>query len=255
MLVDVHCHLTDSKIYGKIDDVIKDAINNDVKIIVTSTLTIEDISKAINIANKFRGIVYITIGFDPANLSIKDLDYLMSLVKKIRDFKYFVGIGEIGLDFIKIRDKTLKEISIVLLTKLLNLVKELNVPVVIHCRKAMNIVLNKLREFKIDKVVFHAYNDSLSYVKECVEYGYYFSIPPSIMYSKQKQELVKQVPLENLLLESDAPIIGLRKGEESRPSDIKFVVEKIAEIKGESINRVKDITTNNAFKVFQFKLS
>ena len=91
-------------------------------------------------------------------------------------------------------------------------------------------------------------------VKRCVVEGYYFSIPPSINYSKQKQELVREVPLEQLLLESDAPELGPEPGVESRPVHVKLVAEIISKLKGVALSRVIEVTTENAIKLFNLNV-
>ncbi|MEM2260353.1 MAG: TatD family hydrolase, partial [Candidatus Methanomethylicaceae archaeon] len=92
------------------------------------------------------------------------------------------------------------------------------------------------------------------YALKGIEYGYYFSIPPSIVRSKQKQNLVKVLPIDFLMLESDSPVLGPIANEINEPKNIIFSVNKIAEIKNMSIKEVIEITTNNAKKVFNINI-
>ncbi len=248
-MIDVHAHLTR---ISNIDSIIDEALSNDVKVIITSTLSINEIDRALSLARKFNGKIYVTLGLEPTNLNLKDIEYIFQILK-VRP-REVVGIGEVGIDYVKLRDPILRELAKTLFTKWLSISKILNMPIIIHSRGAASSVVKLLIENQVKNAILHAFSGSLELVKRCVVEGYYFSIPPSINYSKQKQELVREVPLEQLLLESDTPELGPRPGAESRPVHVKLVAEIISKLKSVALNKVIEVTTENAIKLFNLNV-
>jgi Mg-dependent DNase len=126
-------------------------------------------------------------------------------------------------------------------------------PIVVHSRSAGKYAIKILTEEGAKRVIMHAFDGSVGYAIEGVKKGFYFSIPPSIVRSEQKQKMAKHLPLDKILLESDAPVLGPTKDIINTPSNIVISAAKIAEIKKIPINEVINATTKNAQEIFNFK--
>ncbi|KAI9593661.1 hypothetical protein BDF19DRAFT_447489 [Syncephalis fuscata] len=175
-----------------------------------------------------------------------------------------VGIGEIGLDFSPHVlathpngvDAARIEQREVLLAQL-QLARRLELPVNLHSRQAGRHVLDVLREAgysgeasATSNVLLHAFDGRPKYIKEGLGLGAYFSVAPSLARDSQLERLVQLVPLDRLVLESDAPALGMVRGEPSTPSQIEWVCKRIAELKGVSTLDVATATTRNAYRIF-----
>lgn len=252
-MIDIHCHLTDYRIYNQVDDIIIEAKKNGVKAIITSITRFFEIKYAYDLCRRYKNYVYVTVG---QSLTIFDFDEISKLINEVLNKKedFIVGIGEVGLDFSIVKDNILREISKNIFKKWINISKKLNLPIIIHSRGAAKQVIEILESENAKNVVLHAFTGGVELTKYAVELGYYFSIPPSILHSKQKQKIVKVIPIQQILLESDAPELGPSYGELSKPIHIKLVVEKLSELLGIQKSTIEEITTENAIKLFKLKL-
>ncbi|CAG8507398.1 9258_t:CDS:2 [Ambispora leptoticha] len=195
--------------------------------------------------------------------SVMDVSQVEGILQFIRENSQdLVGIGEVGLDFsphvfsnalAQNPNKTiddLKETQRQVLTRQAELSISYDLPLNVHSRSAGHHVLDLLSKVGAKKVVMHAFDGQVKYAKRGVEMGYYFSVPPSIVYSKQKQNLVSALPLSNLLLETDSPVLGPEPGLDNEPANIVISAREIARIKEIDVDRVIEITTENACKLF-----
>ncbi len=254
-LVDVHAHLARPTLKNVVDVLIKEALENNVKIIVVSIQNEIELNIGIELKEKYRDTIYLSLGQELTDFTV---DTIMKLTKDILRYirnKYVIAIGEIGLDYSKVRDTMLKNICRIIFEKWLEIAKKLDLPVIVHSHRAYRDVIDILYSLNIKKVVLHAYSGGIETAKRAVDLGYYFSIPPSIVHSKQKQKLVQNIPIENILLESDTPELGPKFGTESRPVHVRLVAEKISEIKSIPIEDVIYVTSRNFEKLFQVRVS
>ncbi|NPB00227.1 MAG: TatD family hydrolase [Crenarchaeota archaeon] len=253
-LVDVHAHLARQEVFSKASELIKDALENNVKVIVVSIQNDIELRNGLELRKIYSTITYLSIGQELSDFTIHTYNMFSKIIPRLVEERHVIAIGEVGLDYSKIRDNILRDIARAIFEKWVELSKKLDIPIIVHSHRAYNDVLTILEKYDVKKVVLHAYSGGTETAKRAVDRGYYFSIPPSIMHSKQKQKLVSVVPLENMLLESDTPELGPVFGQESKPSHVKIVAEKIAEIKKKSLEEVAYVTTRNFERLFNMKI-
>jgi len=216
------------------DEVIKRALNCGVEIIITSTLNMRELEKALSIANKY-DCIKVSAGFDPLNLSTLDAEEVAHEVKRLRD--KIVAIGEVGLDFFYVKGEE-REKQIEIFRFWINVASELKLPLIVHSRSAGKYAVEILVEEGYDKVLMHAFDGSSEWALKGASRGFMFSIPPSVIRSQQKVKLVKRIPIERLMVESDAPVLGPEPGKRNEPSNVVVSAVKIAEIKRIDLNKV-----------------
>jgi len=248
-MIDIHCHLQDEVFDNDRDEVVGRARKAGVKYIITSAINPEEVGKALEIVRKYEGYVKLTIGHNPTLVSRDVFEEQIRYV--MRNINVIVGVGEVGLDYWYIRDHELRELQKKLFIEWIEIVKTYDLPLVIHSRSAGKYAIKVLLENKFYNAVMHAYDGLVGYAMEAAKYGIKFSIPPSITYSLQKQKLVKKLSLENLLLESDSPVLPPIKGERNEPANIVYSAKKIAEIKNVGFEKVVEVTTENTLDVFK----
>jgi TatD DNase family protein len=243
-LVDVHAHLDDEEFERDRERVILEARERGI-LVISSGCCKESNRKTLEISQKHPNILP-TFGFDPwssAKLGMRaamaELDFIKSKAEEM------VGIGEIGLDF-KLGRKAIQRKAFELF---LRLAEELGKPAIIHSRAAAGSVLEMLKKFA-GTAVLHSFPGSIPQIRKAIELGCYFSIAPNVVRSQQKQILAREVPIEEILLESDSPSLGPDPRQRNEPVNIKIALKEIARIKGLSIARAKRIIFNNSKQLF-----
>lgn len=246
-MIDVHCHLEDEIFDKNRDKIIENAKNVGVKAIITSGIGYNLAIKALSISDgKY---IFLSIGLPPYDLS--DFDKVVYFIEKNID--KIIAIGEVGLDYYLGKENTREE-QLKCFKYFIKLAKDYDLPLIVHSRSAGKYAIETLINEKAEKVVLHAFDGKAMYALKGVNYGFYFSIPPSIIRSKQKQNLVKFLPIDFLMLESDSPVLGPTINEINEPKNIIISLNKIAEIKKIPKEEVARITTNNAKKVFNINI-
>ena len=248
MMIDTHCHVFEDE---KID--LKTIMENmDGNIVIFSGATKEDNENTIKAIKEYEN-AYGTIGFHPDEASnIKDED-IRNLENKLNE--KIVGIGEIGLDYYHNDNKDEQKN---LFIKQLDLARKHNLPVVIHSREAALDTYEILKNYKDLKKVMHCYSYSLDMAYRFIEIGCSLGIGGVLTFknSKSIKEVVENVPLEKLVLETDSPYLTPEpfRGSTNQPYNIIYVAEKIAELKNIDIQKVYEITTKNACEIYNIKI-
>ena len=161
-----------------------------------------------------------------------------------------VAIGEVGLDRWKVKSEAEWRVQEDILAGLVALSVELDLPLNIHSRAAGGRALALLQEQGARRVLMHAFDGKASTALAGVCAGYFFSVPPSVVRSPQKQKLARALPLEALILETDAPVLGPDPSSRNEPAAVALVCHEIARLKGVPAEEVARITTANALRLF-----
>jgi TatD DNase family protein len=193
--------------------------------------------------------VWFTAGVHPHDA--KDITDLFRLEQILKDPK-LRAIGETGLDYY--RDWAPKDLQLKLFEAHLEVAKQMNLPVVIHSRDAAKDCLAVIKRFLPLKGVFHCFSDSLEIAKQVIDIGFYVSIPGSLTFKKADllRETVAQIPLDRILLETDAPYLAPEpyRGKRNESSFMIYTATTLAKIKGETLELVANVTTKNARELF-----
>ena len=249
MLIDVHCHLTAPEFEDRVEEVVKKSIKAGVKAMITSGLGYEDGLKVLEISD-YR-IIFPSLGVSP--YALENYELVIDLIN--RESERIVAIGEVGLDYWRVRDDEGRDRQRRVFKEFIELSKSLDLPLIIHSRSAGKYALEMLFEMRAERVIMHAFDGAAKHALKAVERGYMFSIPPSIARSQQKRNLVKRIPLENLLLESDSPVLSPVAGQVNYPWNIRVSAEWISRIKGVSVEEVVKTTGRNAAEIFDLRMS
>ncbi|RLF12664.1 MAG: hypothetical protein DRJ68_01155 [Thermoprotei archaeon] len=225
--VDSHCHIHSEEFDEDRDLVVERALKSGVEVIVTSTLSLEELQKALSIARRYE-CIKVSAGFDPTRLSFEEAEQLAHEVKRLRG--QLASIGEVGLDYFYVKGSD-RDKQVEIFRFWIKVASELKLPLVVHSRSAGKYAIQVLLEEGYDRVLMHAFDGSSGWALKGASRGFYFSIPPSVVRSQQKMKMVKALPIENLMLESDAPVLAPTPGERNEPSNVVVSAVKVAEIK------------------------
>ena len=253
-LIDTHSHI-DMIEKISIEEVLKNADKNNVNKIVLPCAYAKDIDKIIDICHKYDN-VYSYLGIHPSE--VKDWDE--TIAEKIEYYaksnKKVIGIGEIGLDYYW--DKSFNDLQKKIFIKQIKLANKLNLPMNIHDRDAHKDTFEMLKEYNKDStVIMHCFSGSTEFARECVKAGFYIALGGVVTFKNaaKTKEVAQSVPLDRLLLETDAPYLTPvpHRGEENQPAFVKFTAETIAQLRGMTFEEIADITTQNAERILDFK--
>ncbi len=254
MYFDTHVHLN-SEQYENFAQIIINALKNNVSKMVVIGYDLESSKKAIEIANSC-SFVYAAVGIHPSEIKKMNNDDLKQIEKLLSNPKV-VAIGEIGLDYHW--DKDNKQEQQEMFIKQLKLAKKHKLPIIVHSRDAGNDTLEILKNNKklYKTGIMHCYSYSLDLAQEYLKLNLYLAFGGALTFlnAKQNKEVVKEVELEKLLIETDAPYLTPHpyRGERNEPKYISLVAKEMAKIKNIEEEMVADITYRNACKVFGIK--
>ncbi len=173
------------------------------------------------------------------------------VVAQIRDHAgSLAAIGEVGLDFWWVKDPERRRAQMALLEHMAALALELDLPLNVHSRSAGHYAVDLLLGCGARRVLMHAFDGKASHARRAAQAGYLFSVPPSVVRSDQKQKLVRQLPLESLCLESDSPVLGPDRDARNEPANLTHARDFIAQAHGVSAERVAEVTSGNARRLF-----
>ena len=246
-MIDAHTHLCDSVFDGDRDEVLQRAEEAGVVSILLVSETMEDAEKNLALARKYP-MLHPLAGLYPAILDFGKAETMMNFIREHRD--ELLGIGEVGLDSWIVKEESQRVVQKEILTRFVRLSNELDLPLNVHSRSAGRHVIDLLLEQNAERVQLHAFDGKASTALPAVEAGYFFSIPPSVVRSRQKQKLVRHLPLSCLLLETDSPVLGPVPGQRNEPMNVIRVVETVAELKGVGRKDVAEAAFENTVRLY-----
>lgn len=250
-IVDTHSHVDMIETLS-LDEVILNAQNTNVKKIIVPCAYPHDIDKINDLTIKNKNLFGL-LGVHPSEAR----DWNDNLIEKIKycasQNKKIVGIGEIGLDYYW--DKSFNDTQQEVFIKQIQLANELNLPICVHDREAHLDTLTILKEHnKSSKVVMHCFSGSVEFMKECIKENIYIALGGVVTFKNaiKAKEVATEIPLEKLLLETDAPYLAPVpfRGKENQPSYTLLVAEEIAKLRGITSEEVCKQTTLNAHEIY-----
>ena len=256
--VDSHIHLSDDEYCKHIDEVIADAGNSNVVALVSNSMDLKTSRSSLDLADRYPDLVYAALGIHPWNVQTlpdDELQQMMELISEQKNNKTLVAVGEIGLDnkYMEIWDK-----QMMVFTELLRLAEKLDLPVIIHSRGTTAQIVDMLPSYRLRKVLLHWFSNPISALGKAVENGYFITEGAPTAYSNGIRDVVRRVPLTNLLTETDGPVRFFRppfKGKMTTPAFMPTIVEAIAEIKKLNVVEVADQIIRNFEGFFSVKLN
>ena len=253
-LFDSHCHLDDEKFDIDREELIQAIFNSGVTKLISAGYSLESSKRAIELTKKYPQI-YTVCGISPNDIpqNVENFKQELKELEQIAKNEKVLAIGEIGLDYYW--NKENKEIQQYAFVEQIKLANKLNLPIVIHTREAVMDTLEILKKHPvIKKGVFHCCPLNKELVKEALKLGYYISFAGPITFknSKNADEIIAMTQDNKILIETDSPYLSPEplRGKRNDPRNVKYMAEKIANIKGYTLEQVAKITYENTCKIY-----
>lgn len=253
-LFDSHAHYNDEKFEQDREELLKEIYNSGVTKLVNAGYSLESSKTAIEIANSHE-FIYATVGISPNDIEgFKKED--LNEITKLAQNKKVVAIGEIGLDYYW--NKENKDLQKEVFVSQIEIANKLNLPIVIHTREAIYDTLEILKNNNCNKKgIFHCCPFNVDLVREGLKLGFYISFagPTTFKNSKNANEIINMVPLSKMLIETDSPYLSPEplRGRRNDSRNVKYIAQKIAQVKQISEEKVAKATYENAKRIFEIK--
>ncbi len=246
-MIDAHAHLCDPVFAPALPVVLERARRAGVTRVLCVGETLADAERNLELAAA-DDMLCAAAGLYPTVLDLEAAERMVTLIRDRRD--ELRAIGEVGLDRWKVQDEEGRAIQEEIFRRFIRLSRELDLPLNIHSRSAGRRTLELLEEEGPCRALLHAFDGKAALAGRGLDLGCCFSIPPSVVRSRQKQKLLRRLPLERILLESDAPVLGPEPGARNEPANIAISLRAVAELKECSVDQVAISTTENARSLF-----
>lgn len=246
---DSHAHLDDEKFEDDRDSIIKE-IAKEVNKFISAGYSLEGSETAVELSKKY-DFIYATCGISPNDIG-ENVDSELAKVEELAKSDKVVAIGEIGLDYYW--NKENKELQRDVFIKQIEMANKLELPIVIHTREAVIDTIQILKEYPVlKKGIFHCCPLNQELIKEGLKLGFYISFSGNVTFKNAKSAgCIELVPMDKVLIETDSPYLSPEphRGETNTSRNVKFVAEKIAEVKGMKLEEVAEITRENSKRIF-----
>lgn len=252
-MIDTHSHINFNEYKENFDFFINDLKQNEIEKVIIPGVDPSTFKEIIELCDKY-DMLFCALGVHPSEYHTYDNNTEDRILELISN-KKIVAIGEIGLDYYYGADS--KEEQKVVLRKQLELAQKINLPVIIHDRQAHEDCFAIISEYNLKDVIFHCFSGTAEFAKKCIDKGYYIAIGGVVTFKNAQdlKETAKIIPLERLLLETDAPYLTPVpfRGKINSPKYLKYIAQEIAQLKNIDIEEVKLQTTINAKRIFNFQ--
>ncbi len=255
MLFDTHVHLNARQFIEDREEVITRARENGVSKMIVVGFNAETIPLAIEIAEMYEGI-YAAVGWHPVDAIDYEEGHL-SWLESLTSHPKVVALGEMGLDYYW--DMSPKAVQEKVFRQQIRLAKRLNMPIIIHNREATSDIIRILQEEEAESIggIMHCFSGTVQDVQPCLDMNFYISIggPVTFKNAHEIKEVAKIVPLDRLLIETDAPYLAPLpyRGKRNEPAYVTLIAEEIAELRNIDYARLCQVTTTNALRFFNIK--
>jgi TatD DNase family protein len=239
-MIDGHAHLNEIE---DIDLAVGRAKTAGISGIIAVGMDIESNLKTLSLARRFPSFVHPAIGYHPWSITLEGIDENLAFIEA--HIGSSLAMGEVGLDY---GAKAKKKVQQEVFKKILNVAKKHDRPVIIHSRYSHHRTFSMTREAGIKKAVFHWYSGPTDVLEGILETGYYISATPALAYSPTHQEAMRTAPLEQILIETDSPVIY--QGKKSEPADLVITIRELGRIKSIPPEEVARITLANTKSLF-----
>ena len=246
-IVDTHAHICDPAFDGDRSEVLEKAGAAGVGAVIAVGEDLRDARRNMDLTAK-HPILRPAAGLYPTILDRAKAEEMHGFIRNKR--AKLVAVGEVGLDYWVVKEESGKELQKEIFKGFINLAKELDLPLNVHSRSAGRHAVALLLECNAAKVQMHAFDGKASAALPALEAGYFFSIPPSVVRSRQKQKLVKILPLSHILVESDSPVLGPDPNRRNEPANVPISIRAIAELKNISDHDVMEAVSENTHKLY-----
>ena len=257
-IVDSHCHLNFSVLKDNLNNILERARKENVKYFLNISIDLQNFEDILKLSNTYQNI-WCTSGIHPNNvpedLKSSDIKNIYKSLKRNIQNNKVVGIGETGLDYY--RSDNNKKNQLISFEEHLRLSGEQNLPTIIHTRNADNdsaiCIRNSVQSYNSQGLI-HCFSSSRNLAKVALDNNFYISISGMITFKNANEliEIVKYIPLDKMLIETDAPYLAPEphRGKKNEPSFIKYTLEKISQIKGLTSKDIARATAKNFFNLF-----
>ena len=257
-LVDAHIHLSDDEYSGCVDEIVQEAKALNVVALVSNSMDLKTSIGSLELAERFPSMVYAAVGIHPwtvNDLTDDQFQETIDFISKKAKSKGLVAIGEIGLDFkyMNIWDRQLKVFD-----SMLHLAEKLVLPVIVHSRGTTAQIVDMLPSYSVKKVLLHWFSNPISALTKAVDHGFYISEGAPVVFSNGIRDVVKKVPMENLLTETDGPVRFFKppfQGKRTTPAFIPMIVNAIAEVRKMDPESVAEHVRENFEGFFGIKVN
>jgi len=255
MFIDTHVHLNADQYEEDLQEVIDRALEANVKKMVVIGFDRITIERAMFLVEEY-SFIYAVVGWHPVD-AIDCTEEDLKWIEELASHEKVVGIGEMGLDYHW--DKSPKDIQQEVFRKQIRLAQKVKLPIIIHNRDATEDVIRILQEEEayLTGGIMHCYGGSVETAKQCIDMNFMISLggPVTFKNAKKPKEVAAEIPLEYLLIETDAPYLAPHphRGKRNEPALVILVAEEIARLKGITIEEVAEATTKNAERFFNIK--
>lgn len=253
MLIDTHTHIYAKQFDKDRTEMIERAIAQGVESFFMPNIDIESIPGMLKLEEDYPGQCHAMMGLHPCSVGA-DVEKKLAIIKEHFDKRSYVAVGEIGIDLYW--EKKFYQQQVDAFQEQIDWAIKADIPIVIHCRDATQEVLSVLRECRHEKLrgIFHCFGGSVEEANEIVAEGFLLGIGGVLTFKKAGlDDTLKEIDLAHIVLETDSPYLAPvpYRGKRNESSYIRYVAEKLAEVKGKELEEIARITSENANKIFQ----